>query len=842
VNYTHIGNPGTDGKLGIDGINAGDSGTNGDDGGEADTGVFTLTSYSGGIYSEDGNRGGAGGRGGRGITAPEKDSYSGGITYANWGTGGNGGSGGSGGTGGTAAVEATGFVVNNETLVQLQLVAGAGQGGSGGNGGSGGSGGENFTNASSVYTGGTPGHGGDGGSGGGGGGAAASINHITINIPSFGYIYLDAISSGGAGGTPGLGYPGGSVTNGIKAADGKDGLIGIGGSASSEVSYNSILASSSNNLQADIEAIAQGGQSSAGGSGSATVKISSNVIIGGSGNDTVGLYLGVNTFQFENFPGTPQMSAKDNTINLGGGDDTINLNFHAVGGGFVDVQGNHFDGGSGFNSISITSTEQLSVVYDVTNNELKLNGELNFAANFQNIQTNGPITLTIQRASGNALVFNNTNNSANFNVTFGGDGADTLKGVSGNHFIVGGLGGDILTGGSGNDTFAYTSAQDSTQAAPDFITDFQTGGDKIDLLGVSVNHISTIVNGAADFVFVETSSGQVMQINVAGTVQATDFSGVTTNYYMQGDSGNNTLIGGNGNDVIDGHGGNDLIIGGGASDALFGGAGQDTFKYMTVADSLQGSGADTIFDFQTGQDQIDLTALAINHISTIDNGTAEFVFIETTSGTLMQINFVGADAIQAKDFNVTGGTNFYIQGDSGNNTLIGGAGKDVIDGHGGNDLIIGGGGSDALFGGAGNDTFKYLAASDSTVAAPDTIFDFTSGTDKIDLTAVHTSSKDVFNILVSGGASYIFVDLGGDGVNDMLIQATGTVTISDILWNKPSDAVASSASPPPLHADEVIAQQFASDYPVDQSGDMAHTWLLHGLQPHTLEPTTLLYV
>jgi serralysin len=421
-------------------------------------------------------------------------------------------------------------------------------------------------------------------------------------------------------------------------------------------------------------------------------------------------------------------------------------------------------------------------------------------------------------------------------------GSDTLVGGAGNDVLTGLGGADVLTGGAGNDTFVYTSASDSTQAAPDFITDFTTGSDKIDLSGVTVNHISTIVNGAADFVFVETSSGALMQINVAGTVQAADFSGVPTNYYMQGDGGDNTIVGGAGNDVIDGHGGNDLIVGGGSSDALFGGAGADTFKYMAISDSLQGSGADTIFDFASGTDKIDLSAISINHISTIDNGTAEFVFIETTSGTLMQINFVGVDVAKPGDFNVTGGTNYYIQGDEGNNTLIGGNGKDVIDGHGGNDVIIGGGNTDALFGGAGSDTFKYLAASDSTPGAPDTIFDFASGTDKIDLTAAHTSSKDVFNILVSGGASYIFVDLGGDGTNDMLIQATGTVTASDILWNKPSDAVASPASAAsPMHNDEVSAYQYGPDFSPDH-GEFAHSWGTSIFQPHTSEPTDLLHM
>jgi hypothetical protein len=208
----------------------------------------------------------------------------------------------------------------------------------------------------------------------------------------------------------------------------------------------------------------------------------------------------------------------------------------------------------------------------------------------------------------------------------------------------------------------------------------------------------------------------------------------------------------------------------------------------------------------------------------------------------LQINFVGADAAQAGDFNVAGGTNFYMQGDSGNNSLIGGAGSDVIDGHDGNDLIIGGGGSDALFGGAGSDTFKYLAASDSTVAAPDTIFDFQTGIDKIDLSGVHAAGVGSYGIAYTSTGSYLFVDVNGDGVNDMLIQAAGTVTASDILWNKPSDTIASPASAaPPMHTDEVSAYQISSDFSAEQ-GEPVHAWSMSIFQPHTMEPTDLLHL
>ena len=67
-----------------------------------------------------------------------------------------------------------------------------------------------------------------------------------------------------------------------------------------------------------------------------------------------------------------------------------------------------------------------------------------------------------------------------------GDGnANTLIGGPGNDEITGGLGQDTLTGGGGSDFFRFTSANDSTTSAPDTITDFVSGVDKIALFQIS---------------------------------------------------------------------------------------------------------------------------------------------------------------------------------------------------------------------------------------------------------------------------------------------------------------------------------------------------------------------
>lgn len=62
----------------------------------------------------------------------------------------------------------------------------------------------------------------------------------------------------------------------------------------------------------------------------------------------------------------------------------------------------------------------------------------------------------------------------------GGQGNDSLSGGDGNDILSGDLGADTLSGGAGSDVFQF-SGPGSTSTAPDQITDFQDGSDRISL-------------------------------------------------------------------------------------------------------------------------------------------------------------------------------------------------------------------------------------------------------------------------------------------------------------------------------------------------------------------------
>ena len=88
------------------------------------------------------------------------------------------------------------------------------------------------------------------------------------------------------------------------------------------------------------------------------------------------------------------------------------------------------------------------------------------------------------------------------------------------------------------------------------------------------------------------------------------------------------------------------------------------------------------------------------------------------------------------DIIYAGSGNDTVKGNDGDDTIYGGSGSDTINANNGNDTIVGGFGADHLTGSNGDDRFVYLSVADSNAAQFDTISDFKSGSDRIDLAAL----------------------------------------------------------------------------------------------------------
>ncbi|WP_263262737.1 serralysin family metalloprotease [Pseudomonas sp. RIT-PI-S] len=135
-------------------------------------------------------------------------------------------------------------------------------------------------------------------------------------------------------------------------------------------------------------------------------------------------------------------------------------------------------------------------------------------------------------------------------------------------------------------------------------------------------------------------------------------------------------------------------------------------------------------------------------------------------------------------------------GGSGSDLLIGNSAANELRGGAGNDLIYGGAGADKLWGGTGADTFVFGASSDSRPGTADSLMDFVSGQDKIDLSGLpEFASSHIPLTFVSafGGVagqatlvqtstgSNLSIDFTGDRIADFLVSTVGQAATTDIV-------------------------------------------------------------
>ncbi|HEX8594626.1 MAG TPA: glycosyl hydrolase family 28-related protein [Pseudomonas sp.] len=257
--------------------------------------------------------------------------------------------------------------------------------------------------------------------------------------------------------------------------------------------------------------------------------------------------------------------------------------------------------------------------------------------------------VTVEGTTGNDAI----NGSAANELILGLSGKDTLKGNDGDDILVGGNDADKLIGGAGADTFRFDAMTDSyrTTAASfaDLITDFDISRDKIDLanLGFSglgsgtAGTLNISYNASLDRTYVKSltanADGNRFELglsgNLLGKLDASHFvfqrviEGTAADDALSGTDGNDTLNGNAGADRIDGGAGADHINGGAGADTLIGGTGADVFVYSSRLDSYRNYGtssakqSDTITDFNTSEDRIDLSALGLRGLGDGSNNT-----------------------------------------------------------------------------------------------------------------------------------------------------------------------------------------------------------------------------
>nr|WP_269769548.1 M10 family metallopeptidase C-terminal domain-containing protein [Roseomonas rubea] len=356
------------------------------------------------------------------------------------------------------------------------------------------------------------------------------------------------------------------------------------------------------------------------------------------------------------------------------------------------------------------------------------------------------------------------------NALKGEEGNDTLEGRAGNDTLDGGLGTDRLLGGLGDDTYVI-------DATADLI---------VEALGQGFDTVRTL------------RAAFVLPLNVEAIVAtsaiAHSFTGNTLDNLLVGNIGADTLNGAAGNDTLDGGAGIDRLLGGlgddvyvidATADVIVESLGQgfDTVRTLratfvlplnveavvatdATARSFTGNALDNLLLGNAGADTLvggggNDTLYGSDGIDRMLGGIGDDEYVVTLGDVVVEAAGQGIDLVSVRDgvahvlglnlenlvlegatlLNGTGNTlDNVIEGNGNANILSGLIGDDDLAGNGGNDTLIGGAGADTLFGGAGNDHFRFVLATESTLAAPDRITDFTFGQDRIDLSLIDADS------------------------------------------------------------------------------------------------------
>jgi Ca2+-binding RTX toxin-like protein len=450
---------------------------------------------------------------------------------------------------------------------------------------------------------------------------------------------------------------------------------------------------------------------------------------------------------------------------------------------------------SGFSSITIgrsnssgtitinTSNFTSPVTFRTPNGQININstlgGDLNFIAS--GITINNGKSLTLGKSEEIINTANLTFNGATFSLNGFSETLNKLT-VSSN---------SAINFGNGNNILAFSSS--SSQTWIGILTINNWTNSKTLKFGTNSTGLATSQLSKIQFNGFNTGA----EINSLGFVTPLAIRG---NGILIGTSKNDIIIGGAGNDSLTGGSQNDVLTGGLGNDSLNGDAGIDTVKesgnvnFTLTNTSLTGLGTDILTSIETA-----------NLTGGVSNNTLSAVAFTLGSVTL------NGDA--GNDLLIGGSQNDFLNGGDGNDTLAGKAGNDTVNGGNGIDIVteradvnftltntnLFGLGTDTLTsiesavltGGVGNNSFNALA--------------FTLGS--------VTQNGDAGNDVLRGGFKNDFLS-GGDG-NDVLRGAgnnNGVGSIDTLTGNAGNDTFILSSSAIAFYNDGNNANAGLGDY------------------------------
>jgi Ca2+-binding RTX toxin-like protein len=257
----------------------------------------------------------------------------------------------------------------------------------------------------------------------------------------------------------------------------------------------------------------------------------------------------------------------------------------------------------------------------------------------------------------------------------------------GDAVLVGGGGNDVLIGGDGHDVLDARGGRGTLSGGR---------GNDVYLVDDAATQIIELADQGIDEVRTTLATWR-LGANVEN-LTALGAGGL----YGVGNALDNRLQGGAGNDTLIGVAGNNTLVGGGGRDYLIGGAGNDVLDSRGGMATLQGGAGDDVYYIDDSRTSvIEFAGEGIDEVRT------------TLSAYTLRANFERLVYTGAGAFTGTGNVlDNWLQGGTGNDTLIGVAGNNTLVGGGGRDLLVGGAGDDVLDSRGGTGTLKGGAGDD----------------------------------------------------------------------------------------------------------------------------------
>jgi len=497
--------------------------------------------------------------------------------------------------------------------------------------------------------------------------------------------------------------------------------------------------------------------------GSALTSVNSITVTANTGAvDTLTGGAGADTFIFATTTG---LESTDTVVG-GAGTDVISLDASAAVTanltGVRTVEQVTTTGNGGNVIITVGSASTISATGTLTTNASSVTNGTNTLSYTGSAVTGTGSTQNVTGTAGNDTIIG----GASIDIISGGDGADSITGNAGVDNLSGGNGDDIfavttaanftgltsaetVAGGAGNDTLQFAAGLTAVVATSDLtgMTSVETIA-TLDTTGAFSITLTDAVYTAGGLTALTVNGGSMTTGDL--TVAASGLSAANSLTVTRNTAGANTgdsIIFGAGNDTLRIN--SDIL--GQATTTLTGGTGTDTIEITNANGQAQ-----TLTALTTGFERITFATASIgNTISLTTNDT------NVASGATLTVD--GSNKTAALTFSGAAETNgvFVLTGGSGTDALTGGAGNDTISGGTGVDTITGGLGADSLTGGSDSaDTFVFAVPTGSATGAfttaqsnatnTDTITDFVSGTDKlqIDLNYSQFSSALTVNAVV----------------------------------------------------------------------------------------------